>query len=238
MNALEVKELSKNYGTYQALDNVSFSIKKGEVFGLLGPNGAGKTTLINILIGILTANKGEVTYFGETLNESVKNKINVSSAYRSVSAMITVEQNLRVYADIYNVKNPEERITELLKRFLINDIRKKKVREISSGQKTRVNLCKALINSPEILFLDEATAGLDPQIAKTVREEIKKLDCTILFTSHIMSEVEELCDRIAFLRKGKIIGIETAEHYKKLLHKTHTNPTLEDVFISIAEEKL
>lgn len=234
--ALHIQNVSKKYGDHQALTNVSFSVKKGEIFGLLGANGAGKTTLINILTGIITPNTGNITYFGQPLNENIKNQINVSTAYRSLSGSLTIEQNLRVYANIYNVDNPQEKIDYLLKELLIEDIRHSWAREISSGQKTRANLAKALINSPQLLFLDEATAGLDPQIASKVRKIIKELDTTIIFTSHIMSEVEELCDQIAFLREGKILSIDTAKQYKKTLKKKQA--TLEDVFIAIAENKL
>ena len=236
MNALEVRNVSKKYGEHEALRNVSFSVKKGEIFGLLGANGAGKTTLINILTGIITPNTGRISYFGQPLNEDIRNQINVSTAYRSLSGSLTIEQNLRVYANIYDVDNPQERIDYLLKELLIEDIRHSWAREISSGQRTRANLAKALINNPQILFLDEATAGLDPQIASKVRKIIKELKITIIFTSHIMSEVEELCDKIAFLREGKILSIDTAEQYKKTLKKKQA--TLEDVFIAIAENKL
>ena len=234
--ALRVQNVSKKYGEHEALRNVSFSVKKGEIFGLLGANGAGKTTLINILTGIITPNTGNISYFGQPLNEDIRNQINVSTAYRSLSGSLTIEQNLRVYANIYNVDNPQERIDYLLKELLIEDIRHSWAREISSGQRTRANLAKALINNPQILFLDEATAGLDPQIASKVRKLIKELKITIIFTSHIMSEVEELCDKIAFLREGKILSIDTAEQYKKTLKKKQA--TLEDVFIAIAENKL
>lgn len=236
MYALTVSEITKKYGSHSALAGVSFSVGEGEVFGLLGANGAGKTTLINILTGIISADSGSVSYFGDDLNEETLNNMNVSTAYRGLSGTLTVEQNLLVYADIYGVSNARERIDELLAKLLIEDVRHSLAFEISSGQKTRVNLAKALINKPKLLFLDEATAGLDPQIASRVRKLIKELDSTIIFTSHIMSEVEELCDRIAFLRSGKILSIDTAAQYKKALNKEQA--TLDDVFIAVAEGHL
>ncbi len=226
MAIIEIKKLSKSYGKVKALDSVSFNIKKGEIFGLLGPNGAGKSTLINIVAGILTKDSGSVKVFGkefEKNEESIKQRMNVTSAYSFLSGILTIEQNLKVYGRLYNVKNLNKRIEFLLKQFKIWDIRKKKVHSLSSGQSMRVNVCKGLINNPKILFLDECTVGLDPDIARITRDIIKdfnkKTGATILFTSHIMSEVEELCNRIAFLHKGKILKIDTADNFKKLIGK-------------------
>lgn len=221
MYALKVENLSKYYGSkkdpQKVLNNVSFEVKKGEIFGLLGPNGAGKTTLINILTGILTSDEGNVSYFGKPLCEEIKNKINAATAYNALNGIMTVMQNLKVYAKIYNVKNAEEKIISLLKIFEISELKDSRVYNISAGQKTRVNICKALINDPELIFLDEATSGLDPHIASIVKKEIKNLNSTIIFTSHIMSEVEELCDRILFLNKGEVLKLSTPKELKELI---------------------
>lgn len=219
-----VENLTKSYKTegklIEAVKGISFKVKKGEIFGLLGPNGAGKTTTINMLTGILSPDSGKILFFGKEPSEETQNKINTSTAYNALNGILSVEQNLKVYAKMYNVKHAQEKINDLLARFQINDIKDRHVFDLSSGQKTRVNLCKCLINDPEIIFLDEATAGLDPHIASEVRKEIKALDATVLYTSHIMYEVEELCSRIAFLHQGKIMKIDTPEGIKKMIKHT------------------
>lgn len=231
---LVVKGLEKSYKSkkeiVRAVQGVSFSVKKGEIFGLLGPNGAGKTTTINILTGLLTQDAGTATYFGKAWCEETHNKVNATTAYTWLNGTLTVEQNLKIYTKMYAVKDPAARITKLLAMFNIADLRNRKVYELSSGQSVRVNLCKCLINDPELIFLDEATAGLDPEIAADVRLAIKKLGKTIVFTSHIMREVEELCDRVAFIKEGKILLIDTPTNLKKKLKKD----TLDEVFIHLA----
>ena len=218
---LEVKNLKKTFRSknseVNALNGVNFKLKQGEILGLLGPNGAGKTTTTNIIMGLLKEDSGEVLFFGKKRCEESMNRINTATAYKTLNGVLTIKQNLKVYALMYNVKNADEKIDGLLKSFDIFEIKDKLVVNLSSGQKTRANLCKSLINSPDILFLDEATAGLDPEVAQTVRNVIKKLKCAVVFTSHIMSEVEELCDRIAFLKKGKILRIGTAKEIKGLI---------------------
>ena len=216
--ALEVSDLRKSFrdnkNVVNALNGVNFNIEKGEIFGLLGPNGAGKSTTINVLTGLLTPDSGSVKYFGMDFCEDIQNMMNTATAYRALNRNLTVYQNLHVIAALYNVKDHKKKIYGLLKQFKIESLANKLVGDLSSGQRTRVNLCKALVNSPKLLFLDEATAGLDPQVAATVRQVIKDLDATIIFTSHIMSEVEELCDRIAFLDNGKVIAIDTPHAIK------------------------
>ena len=218
---LEVSGLKKTFKNksmeIKALDGLSFKVKKGEILGLLGPNGAGKTTATNIIIGLTKQDSGKIKFFGKKPCEESMNKINTATAYKILNAILTIKQNLKVYAMMYNVKNADEKIDYLLKTFDIYDIRNKLVLDLSSGQKTRANLCKSLINDPEILFLDEATAGLDPEVALRVREVIRNLKCTVIFTSHIMSEVEELCDRIAFMKKGKILKVGTLKEIKSLV---------------------
>lgn len=232
MYDIEVKNLKKTFHSGKkkviAVNNISFKVKKGEIFGLLGANGAGKTTTINMLTGLLKEDKGEIKILGhnpEEKWEEVKNNINVSTAYFPLSDVLTVRQNLRIFAKIYNVKNGEKKIDELLEKFELTKLANRKVIELSSGEMTRTVLCKGLINDPKVLFLDECTVGLDPDIAEKTRTIIKNYqkenNCTILFTSHYMYEVEELCDRIAFMDKGKIIKISTAKRLKKTIKK-HT----------------
>ena len=235
MQAIEVKKLKKTFGKIIAVDGVSFSVKKGEIFGLLGANGAGKTTTINMLTGLLRKDKGTIRILGkdpESSWEEIKNKMNVSTAYFPLSDILTVRQNLRVYAGIFNVPKPNIIINRLLDMFELSDLADTRVINLSSGERTRTALCKGLINNPEVLFLDECTVGLDPDIAEKTRNIIKRYQketgCTILFTSHYMYEVEELCDRIAFMDKGRIIKIDTAKNLKKLIKKHTVEITVKD----------
>ena len=232
MNYIEVKNLVKTFRekgkTVTAVDGISFSVKKGEIFGLLGPNGAGKSTTINMLTGLLEKDSGTVKILGyepEANWEYVKNNTNVATAYSWLSDVLSIRQNLKVYARLYGVNNQKEKINEMLELFELKNIADRKVIRLSSGENTRAVLCKGLINSPKVLFLDECTVGLDPDIADKTREIIKdyqkRHDCTILFTSHYMYEVEELCDRIAFMSDGKIVRIDTSSNLKKLIKK-HT----------------
>ncbi|MBI5393189.1 ABC transporter ATP-binding protein [Candidatus Woesearchaeota archaeon] len=254
MDAIEVINLVKSFKEknrlIKAVDNISFSVKKGEIFGLLGPNGAGKTTTLNILNGLVSKDSGEIRILGvdpeqnEQNWEYIKNKINVSTAYYSLSEQLTIKQNLKVYAMLYNVKNVQEKIDKLLKMFELKELENRKVVQLSSGEKTRVALCKGFLNEPEVLFLDECTVGLDPDIAEKTRKIIKeyqqKNGTTIIFTSHYMYEVEELCDRIAFMKNGKIIKIDTAKNFKKLIKKTSIELTIKEnypAFLKILKEK-
>ena len=238
-NILEVKNLKKTYpsGT-EALRGIDFAVKRGEIFGMLGPNGAGKSTTLNILIGLLSASSGSVRVFGKNFfkNESeTKERMNIATAYADLAGNLTVKQNLKIFAIMYGVKNYEDKISSLCAQFDIKHILKSRFGELSAGQKTRVNLCKSLINDPEVLLLDEPTASLDPAIAARVRELLldlqKKHRRTILFTSHNMREVEEMCDRVALLHKGRIYEIDTPE----ALIRDHDLPGLEEIFINLAK---
>ena len=223
---IEVINLKKEFVSGKektiAVDNLSFSVKKGEIFGLLGPNGAGKSTTINMIVGLIRPDSGKILILGKDPEkdwEYVKNRCNVSTAYFEMLTRLTVKQNLMFYAKVYNIKSPEKQIKRLLKLFEIEHLENKRIGGLSSGENTRVLLCKGLVNDPEVLFLDECTVGLDPDIADKTRKAIMKYHkdtgCTILFTSHYMPEVEELCNRIAFMDKGKIFKIDTAENLKK-----------------------
>jgi len=228
MTVLNVRGLKKSYTirsglfwkkktTIDAVKDVTFSVRKHETFGLLGPNGAGKTTTVNILAGIVTKDAGDITVFGQPYTQETKERMNVATAYNSLLDYLTVMQNLRIYARIYNVKNSEDKIKNLLKRFGIYKKRHTRYYLLSAGQRTRVNLCKGLVNNPELLLLDEATVGLDPDVAQEVRDEINKLDTTIIFTTHYMKEIEQLCTRAAFLHEGKIIRVGTPQQLLKMI---------------------
>lgn len=239
MKDIEVKKLRKAFGkrgkVTVAVDDLSFYVTKGEIFGLLGANGAGKSTTINILSGLIKEDSGTIKLLGKDPEkdwEFVKNKVNVSTAYFPLADVLTVRQNLRVYAKIYHVQDAEKRINELLETFELTRFADKKVITLSSGEKTRTALCKGLINEPQLLFLDECTVGLDPDIAEKTRKAIKeyheRTGCTILFTSHYMHEVEELCDRIAFMERGKIVTIATSEELKQKVTKHQVELTMKD----------
>lgn len=213
---LEVSGLTKHYGTFTAVNNISFSIKEGEIVGLLGPNGAGKTTTIQMLLDLITPSSGEIRYFGKQFpkeREYCLSRINFASAYTHVQSRMTVIQNLHIYAGLYGVVQTDKKTEELLDLLEIRELAKELFWHLSSGQKTRVILAKALLNSPQLLLMDEPTASLDPDIAKKTVELIrtlqKKEGVSMLYTSHNMEEVERLCDRVIFLDHGKIVAEDT-----------------------------
>ena len=224
MPLLEIRDLRKRYGTVEALKGLSLDVERGEFFGLLGPNGAGKSTTINILLGLIQPESGSIRIFGQdfaTQSVAIRRRMNVAAAFTSLSGVLTVRENLKVYGYIYGVRNLNAKINELLERFEVTDLANRKLQYLSSGQHTRVTLCKGLINDPDLLLLDECTLGLDPDIAEKTRRALQEFQrekwTTILFTSHNMNEVEELCGRIAFLSKGEILRIDTAAHIKSLI---------------------
>jgi ABC-2 type transport system ATP-binding protein len=237
---VEVKELTKQYDKVVAVDRVSFEIYQGEILGLLGPNGAGKTTTIQMLLGLLIPTSGEIKILGMDLSkhrEAILNRVNFSSAYVAMPYSLTVIENLTVFARLYGIKNREEKIETLLKTFEMEPMRTKVTGTLSSGQITRLCLAKALLNDPKILFLDEPTVSLDPDIADKTRSLLKGLrnhsGLTILYTSHNMQEMEEMCDRILFLNKGRLIAAGTPQEILKRFGKEN----LEEVFLKVAREK-
>ncbi|MDO8582948.1 MAG: ABC transporter ATP-binding protein [bacterium] len=219
---LDVKNLTKRFGKFTAVDNLSFSIKDGEILGLLGPNGAGKTTTIQMLLGVMEPTEGEIIYFDKPFKkhrEEILQDVNFSSTYISFPWNLTVWENLMVFAYLYQVTDKKKRINKLLEAFEAQDLKDKNFYMLSAGEKTKVFLIKAFLNYPKILLLDEPTASLDPDIAKKIREFLKKekkeFNVSMLFTSHNMTEVEEMCDRIIFLNHGKIIAQGTPSEIAK-----------------------
>lgn len=225
---LEVKNLTKKFGSkageFTAVDNLSLEIADGEILGLLGPNGAGKTTTIQMLLGVMIPSSGTVQYFGKNFFEhrsAILKKVNYSSTYISLPYQFTVAEILEVFAHLYEVPDRKKRIQKLLVEFDLLELQKKQFFMLSAGEKTRLLLTKAFINYPKIILLDEPTASLDPEIAVKVREFLKKekkeYNVSILFTSHNMAEVEEMCDRVIILNHGKIIAEDTPEKLAKTL---------------------
>lgn len=236
-SVLEVTNLRKTYDNKTALEDVSFQVKRGEIIGLLGANGAGKTTLIHILLGLLLPTSGKVTVFSQDLEHhrvEILLRCNFSSAYIHLPHNLRVWENLTVFAQLYSVKNPKKKIQDLMELFEVVHLKDKPTGYLSSGEQTRVNLCKALLNDPELLLLDEPTASLDPDIADKVRKLIKQVqterNMTVLHTSHNMRDVDELCDRVLFLHKGTIIAQGSPQSIREQFNKN----SLEDVFINIA----
>ena len=237
-----VEGLTKTYGKFTAVNDVSFVVHAGEIVGLVGPNGAGKTTIIHIMLGLISPNAGSVRLFGKSLDEDreqILQRLNFTSPYMAFPVRLTVLENLTVFAGIYNIRNSAPKVNELLERFGIGHLKKKPISRLSSGETTRVGLCKAFLNDPELLLLDEPTAYLDPSAAVQVREVLldlqKSRGTTILYTSHNMHEVERMCDRILFLSNGSIIATGTPiEVTRTILNEDRSAPALEEVFIRIA----
>jgi ABC-2 type transport system ATP-binding protein len=238
---LSVHELSKRYGELLAVDGVSFQVRRGEIVGLLGPNGAGKTTTINMILGVLQPSGGAIRIDGIDLarhRSRALERTNFAAVYAQLPGNLTVEENLRVFGLIYGVRHLAARIRELLRRFDLEGLRRTKCGVLSSGEQTRVSLAKAMINHPQLLLLDEPTASLDPATAKDIREAIRRFAAEgaagILWTSHNMYEVEEVCDRVLFLSHGKIL----LEGNPKSLPGEHGLESLEELFITVAREPL
>lgn len=236
---LKASNLTKKFGNVTAVKNISFEVFEGEILGFLGPNGAGKTTTIQMLLGLITPTSGLVEIFGQDISrhrEEILEKVNFSSAYVSLPTNLKVWENLYTFARLYNVKNYKQKVRELAEFFEITPFLNKLYGSLSSGQATRVNLAKALLNDPQLLFLDEPTASLDPDIADRIRKFLKKIqkqkELTILYTTHNMAEVEELCDRVIFINEGKLITQGSPE---KLIKKFGLKD-LNEVFIKIARD--
>lgn len=236
---LQATNLRKRFGDFTAVDGISFSMKPGEILGLLGPNGAGKTTTIQMLLGLVTPTTGAVHMFGMDLatnRETILQQVNFSSTYISMPQSLTVEENLWVVARLYGLSDIARRVDAVIKKLEMEELQHKVTRKLSSGQMTRLTLAKAFLTEPKILFLDEPTASLDPDIAEKIRallkEERQASGLSILYTSHNMREMEEMSDRIIFLQHGKIVAEGTAQEIVARFGQTD----LEEVFLKLARE--
>ena len=213
MNSFVVKvsNLVKTFDTKKIIKNISFNVNENSVTGVLGKNGAGKTTLLGMLMGLISPSSGNIEILGKNLffkkNEILK-EINFQSPYIDLPKKMTVEQNLFFYSRLYGIKKFKDKIYDLVKKLKMTDLMKKNYGSLSAGQKTKVNLCKALINDPKLLLLDEPTASLDPETPIFIREFLldyqKKNKSSILITSHNLEEIQSICSKIILLKLGKI----------------------------------
>lgn len=235
--AVHVEALTKRYATALAVDGISFSVRRGQVVGLLGGNGAGKTTTISMLLGLLLPTAGRIHVLGvDMLRDrfAALPRLNFSSPYVDLPHRLSVDENLRVYAQLYGVVKPRQRIAQLAKDFELTGLLDRPYGQLSAGQKTRVALAKALINSPELLLLDEPTASLDPDTADHMRTYLEtyraETGASILLASHNMGEVERLCDDVLVMRAGRIVD----QGAPRALIERYGRETMEQVFLDIA----
>ncbi len=234
---LSVANLHKSYGDTAAVQGVSFDVARNEIVGLLGPNGAGKTTTINMLLGILQPSSGTISIEGVDLasrRSQALGHTNFAAVYAPLPGNLTVYQNLRVFGMIYGVLKLSERIETLITEFNLRKFRDVKCGVLSSGEQTRVCLAKAMLNNPQLLLLDEPTASLDPATARDIRALATQGTGGVLWTSHNMYEVEEVCDRVLFLSHGRILLAGDP----RTLPREHGRETLEDLFVTVAREPL
>ncbi|MEE8434829.1 MAG: ABC transporter ATP-binding protein [bacterium] len=237
---IEVAALTKRFGDLTAVENLSFSVRRGTITGLLGGNGAGKTTTLSMLVGLLLPTSGTIRVLGEDMlrhRYRVLPRMNYSSPYVDLPYRLTVWDNLRVYAGLYGVNGVRSRLETLSGELNLTPFLKRPYRDLSAGQKTRVALAKALLNEPEVLLMDEPTASLDPDIADNVRKYLKayqqRTGATLLMASHNMTEVERICDDVIMLREGRIVDQGTPA----ALLERYGRQTLEEVFIDIARNR-
>ena len=239
-NLVEVKNIKKNYGKNEAVKGISFNIKEDEILGLLGPNGSGKTTTIGMLLGLLKPTSGEILINGQKLEGNrieILEQINFISPYIELPKKLTVKKNLTVYGKLYKINNINERIEFLSEKLRLGGLLNSITGELSSGQKNRVSLAKALINEPKVLLLDEPTASLDPEVGDFVRSFLegykKEKKISILLASHNMNEVTRLCKSILMMKDGIIIDKGNPE---ELINK-HGRKNLEEVFLKLSRSK-
>ena len=239
-NSIEVINLSKSYKSKQAVNNINFKINENEIVGLLGPNGCGKTTTIGMILGLLKPTNGQVLINGIDIEKnkiSLLHKMNFISPYIELPKKLKVKQNLIVFGKLYNIKNLNEHIDYLAEKLRLTELLNKVTGELSSGQKNRVSLAKALINDPSVLLLDEPTASLDPETGDFVRtflEDYKKENkISVLLASHNMSEVKRLCNFVLMMKNGSIVDSGTPDH----LIMKHGRENLEEVFLELVRNK-
>jgi ABC-2 type transport system ATP-binding protein len=234
---IAVEQLVKIYKTVPAVDGISFTLAPGTITALLGGNGAGKTTTIASIMGLITPTSGRVSVLGAQMPQQryrVLHRMNFESPYVEVPMRLTVRQNLKVFGKLYDVDDLRERIADLADELDLTELLDRPTGSLSAGQKTRVSLAKAMINSPDVLLLDEPTASLDPDTADWVRGRLERYcrdrHATVLLASHNMTEVERLCERVIMLKRGRIEGDDTPAQ----LLRRYGRSTLEEVFLDVA----
>lgn len=237
---IEVKNLKKEFNKVPAVKGISFDVYEGEICGLLGPNGAGKTTTIQMILDLITPTSGDIKIFGKHMKGNrgeILGAMNFSSPYVSLPGNLTAWENLATFARLYGVKDVKGTIESLADFFEIRNLLPKMTASLSTGQLTRLNLTKALLNSPKLMLLDEPTSSLDPDIADRTRKMLLKIrserKVTMLYTSHNMEEVEEICDRVIFIQRGEVKDMGTPKELIAKYGKTDLN----DVFLHIAREE-
>jgi len=241
LKVLSATGLRRVYGVKVAVDGISFEVGQNEIVGLLGPNGAGKTTTINMVLGVLEPSSGTIRIEGVDIAANrvrALERTNFAAVYAPLPGNLTVQQNLRVFGLLYGVKDLTERIEALLDQFDLNKLRHARCGVLSSGEQTRAGLAKAMLNHPRLLLLDEPTASLDPATARDIRAKIREFVARdkvgVLWTTHNMYEVTDVCDRVLFMSHGKIL----LEGNPRTLPGEHGKETLEELFITVAREPL
>jgi ABC-2 type transport system ATP-binding protein len=240
-SAIVVAELCKSYGAVEAVKGVSFAVRRGTTTALLGGNGAGKTTTLSMLLGVLTPTAGRVTVLGEdmpTQRHRVLARMNFTSPYVDLPKRLTVGENLAVFADLYGLRRPRERIAAVSEDCDLVDLLKRPYGSLSAGQRTRVSLAKAVLNEPDVLLLDEPTASLDPDIGDRMRTYLERYQhrtgCTMLLASHHMGEVERMCDDVIMLRAGVVVDQGSPPE----LVARYGRENMEEVFLDIARGRM
>ncbi|MBI3342033.1 ABC transporter ATP-binding protein [Candidatus Curtissbacteria bacterium] len=241
---LEVKNLAKKFGDYVAVDGISFDIKESEILGFLGPNGAGKSTTINCILGLIKPEVGTIRIFGKDLfkkRSEIMQEVNYCSAESNLPWSLTVNECLRAYSALYAVKNASTKIDELLERFEIAEFKNKRMRNLSFGQRARASLCKALLNDPKLLLLDEPMASMDPDVVdrgiKLLLKIQKETGMSVLYTSHNMWEIEQVASKVVFVNHGKVMAQGTAlELTRQEVQLEAKEPDLREVFIQLSRK--
>ncbi|SFJ94054.1 ABC transporter ATP-binding protein [Thermoflavimicrobium dichotomicum] len=240
---IELHQITKQFGTFRAVNQVSLTVSKGSIFGLLGANGAGKTTLIRIMCGILPPTSGRGLVLGHDIvkeRAQIKEQIGYMSQKFSLYPDLTVEENIRFYARLYGVNQSGQRVEELIEQFSLQDVAKKQVAALGGGIRQRVAFASAIVHMPQLLFLDEPTSGVDPLTRRLFWEQLYELTergITILVTTHYMDEAER-CDQVALMNKGRIVAKgkvdELKERYAAELGTAR--PTLEEIFVHVISQ--
>ncbi|MBI5391299.1 ABC transporter ATP-binding protein [Candidatus Woesearchaeota archaeon] len=233
---LEVKDLTRTFKKFTAVDHLSFSVQQGEIFGILGPNGAGKSTLMKMLTGFLEPTSGTATVAGVEIRdkEKLKRVIGWAPQEDCFYGKLSIVENLQYFGSLYGVEDIEKRIWELVQALGLVDKRNALAESLSGGMKRRLNIALAIVHSPKILFLDEPTLGIDPisrMALWDVIKDIKKQKITIIYSTHYLTEVEQLCDRMIILRRGRVVKEATPQSIKKY------GKTIEEAFFNILKNE-